>query len=85
MAAAVYIACTVTSLFCAVLLLRGYLRDRSRLLLWAVVCFLFLTLSNAVLFVDVIVLTKVDLFLPRNLPALVGLAALLVGLVWELR
>jgi hypothetical protein len=34
MAAAVYVLCALTSLACAVLLLRSYARRRVRLLLW---------------------------------------------------
>ena len=35
MAAAVYVLCALTSLACAVLLLRAYLRRKVRLLLWS--------------------------------------------------
>jgi hypothetical protein len=80
---AVYIACAATSLLCAVLLLRGYLRERLRLLFWSSICFFGLALNNVLLFVDIILLPQVDLFLWRTLPAVLGLAALLYGLIWE--
>lgn len=79
----VYIACAVTSLLCALLLLRSYLAERVRLLFWASICFFCFTLHNVLLFIDVIVLPRVDLFLPRSLAALAGFGALLYGLIWE--
>lgn len=39
MPAAVYILCGLTSVLCAVLLLRSYARKRVRLLLWSGLCF----------------------------------------------
>lgn len=83
MADAVYLLCAVTSLACAVLLLRGYVRSRVRLLLWSCLCFVGLALNNILLVLDLIVLPERDLSLLRNLPALVGLALLVYGLIWE--
>lgn len=83
MADAVYLLCAVTSLACAVLLLRGYVRSRVRLLLWSSLCFVGLALNNALLVLDLIVMPESDLSLLRNLPALVGMALLVFGLVWE--
>jgi hypothetical protein len=81
----VYVLCALTSLACAVLLFRGYRRSGARLLLWSAVCFLGLALNNAVLFVDFRMLPALDLSLWRTLPALLGIAALMYGLVWESR
>jgi hypothetical protein len=83
MADAVYLLCAVTSLACAGLLLRGYVRSRVRLLLWSSLCFVGLALNNVLLVVDFIILPERDLSLLRNLPALVGLALLIFGLVRE--
>ncbi len=83
MADAVYLLCAVTSLACAVLLLRGYVRSRVRMLLWSCLCFVGLALNNVLLVLDLIVLPERDLSLLRNLPALAGLALLVFGLVWE--
>lgn len=83
MADAVYLLCALTSLSCAVLLLRGYVRSRVRLLLWSCLCFVGLALNNILLVLDLIVLPESDLSLLRNLPALVGLALLVYGLIWE--
>jgi hypothetical protein len=82
-AATVYILSALISLACATLLLRSYMQARTGLLLWAAVCFLGLTLNNAVLFVDKVVATDVDLSLWRAVPALAGMLALVFGLLWE--
>ena len=69
---------------CAVLLLRGYFRARKRLLLWSALCFVGLTLSNALVIVDLqIVPVEMDLY-PHRL--VIGAASMLVlafGLVWD--
>jgi hypothetical protein len=85
MAVAVYVLCALASLAAVVLLVRGYLRSRARLLLWSAICFGWLTVNNVVLFVDKVVAPDVDLSLARGLTALVGVCALLYGLVWESR
>jgi hypothetical protein len=83
---AVYLLCAATSIACAALLLRGYLRHRTRLLLWSSLCFGLLALNNALLFVDLILVpTAIDLSLWRSLTALAGVAVLLFGLIWESR
>jgi Family of unknown function (DUF5985) len=83
MAATVYILSALISLACAALLLRSFMQTRTALLLWAAVCFLGLSLNNALLFVDKVVATDVDLSLWRSLPALAGMLALVFGLLWE--
>jgi hypothetical protein len=85
MAEAVYILCGVTSILCALLLLRGYRASRTRLLLWASLCFIWLALDNVILFVDIVLLPNVDLFWWRTLAALVGMLVLVHGLIWESR
>ncbi|HYJ79056.1 MAG TPA: DUF5985 family protein [Longimicrobiaceae bacterium] len=85
MATLVYALCAVTSLLCAVLLVRGYRRSGARLLLWAAVCFSGLALNNLLLFIDLRVVPAVDLSAWRSLPALAGVMALLYGLVWDTR
>jgi hypothetical protein len=83
LADAVYILSATISLACAVLLLRSFLQVRTLLLLWAAVCFLGLTLNNALLFVDKVIATDADLSLWRAIPALAGMLALVFGLLWE--
>ncbi len=79
----VYALCVVTSLACAVLLWRGYRRSRARLLMWSSLCFAGLAMNNALLIIDLRVLPAVDLSIWRTLPALVGIALLVYGLVWD--
>lgn len=81
----VYILCAITSLACAGLLIRGYLRSRVRLLLWSSLCFIGLAANNVILFIDLVVLPDVDLAMWRNLSSLVGLSLLLYGLIWDAR
>lgn len=84
MAEAVYILCAITSILCAVLLLRGYRATRARLLFWASLCFGFLALNNVILYFDLVVLpTQIDLFWYRNTAAVAGMLVLVFGLVWE--
>jgi hypothetical protein len=85
MATLVYTLCALTSLACAVLLLRGYASTRARLLLWSGLCFAGLAANNALLLIDKSLVPAVDLSLWRTLPALAGVALLLYGLVWETR
>jgi hypothetical protein len=85
MAAAVYVLCALTSLACAVLLLRSYARRRVRLLLWSGLCFAGLTANNVLLFVDLVIIPEHDLSLARNLTALASALLLLFGLIWDVR
>ena len=80
----VYVLCALTSLACAVLLLRGFFRTRVRLLLWSGLCFVGLALNNALLVVDENTLVT-DLSNLRTLPALAGVALLVYGLIWDSR
>lgn len=84
MAKAVFLLCALTSLVCAVLLLRGYGRSRSRLLLWSGLCFVGLALNNGLLVIDrLIIPNAVDLSTWRQVPAVAGIALLVFGLVWD--
>ena len=83
LAGLVYVLCALSSLACAALLLRGYVRSRQRLLLWSGLCFACLCLNNIMLVIDLQVLPERDLSLARSLPAVVGVALMIYGLVWE--
>ena len=85
MAEAVYVLCALTSLACAVLLLRGYTRRRTALLLWSGLCFTGFFVNNTMLFLDKVVITEVDLGILRALSGLIGLMFLVYGLVSESR
>ena len=80
---AIYLLCALTSVVCAVLLVRSYRDKRTRLLLWSSVCFVGLAVNNVLLFVDSALGDSVDLSLPRALTGLGAVSALLVGLVWS--
>jgi hypothetical protein len=80
---AVNILGTVTVALCAILLLRSYLARKTRLLLWSGLCFAGLTLSNALLFVDLIVVPHVNLYAWRLGMAAASITLLLYGLVFE--
>lgn len=80
----VYVLCALTSIACAILLLRGFFRTRVRLLLWSGLCFVGLALNNALLVLDENALLT-DLSNLRTLPALAGVALLVYGLIWDSR
>lgn len=83
MSAALYILNTVTTLLCAILLLRGWSRVRRKLLLWSGLCFLGLSISYALKFADLVIFLETDLFTWRLGTATLALALLLYGLIWE--
>ena len=70
-------------LLCAVLLLRGYRMGGKRLLLWSGLCFIGLTVSNTLVFIDLTVAPHIDLYVWRLATAALAMALLLYGLVWE--
>lgn len=78
-----YVLSAATSLACAVLLLRGFLQSRVRLLLWSGLCFLGLAANNALIYVDLVIIPEVDLSVWRISAALVGMMLLLYGLIWD--
>lgn len=79
----VYALCALTCLLCAVLLFRGYLDSRAKLLFWSGLCFTGLLLSNIVLVLDKLVYTDVNLLPMRLWITLVALLLLLYGLLYE--
>ena len=84
MASLVYGLCAVTSVICAALLARGYVRSRARLLLWSTLCFVMLTVNNILLVIDrVVLMEEIDLYRLRLVAALAALVLLVYGLVWD--
>jgi hypothetical protein len=79
----VYLLGALVTALCAVLLLRGYARSRSRLLLWSGLCFIGLTVSNALLFADLQIFPEVDLYMWRLGTAAAAMLLLVYGLVFE--
>jgi hypothetical protein len=83
MAEAVYLLCALVSVVCAVMLLNGYRANRTTLLFWSSLCFVGLAVNNVLLFVDLVIVSEVDLSLLRSWVALAAIMALVCGLVWE--
>lgn len=84
MAATVYVLGALVTLLCGVLLIRGYTKAGKRLLLWSGICFFGLSLSNILVFLDLIVLPpSVDLYPLRLLTAAIAMLIPLYGLIWE--
>jgi Family of unknown function (DUF5985) len=83
MGPAVYVLGSVTTLMCGVLLMRGYMRSRTRLLLWSAICFFGLSLSNILVFTDLVLYPEVDLYFWRLFTAAIAMMVLLYGLIWE--
>ncbi|HEX6831938.1 MAG TPA: DUF5985 family protein [Rudaea sp.] len=78
----VYGLCALTALLCSVLLLRGYARTRSHVLLWSGLCFAGLMVSNVVLMLDKLVFIETDLLPIRLWITLASMLMLLFGLIY---
>jgi len=85
MAAVIYSLCAVTGALCAWLLVRAYLRTRSRLLLWSSICFAGLAFNNIALWADKLIFPATDLSVLRTSIGLLATLILLYGLIWEER
>lgn len=83
MAAVVYSLCALTALLCTFLLFRGYVRTKTRLLLWSALCFSGLTINNTILVFDRIIFPGVDLSQWRLIVAFIAMLPLLYGLIWD--
>ena len=83
MAETVYMLGALTTLACAILLLRGYFRTRRTLLLWSGLCFAGLTVSNSLVIADLALVPDSDYFRWRLITAAAALMVLLYGLIWE--
>jgi len=81
--ATVYILTCITTLLCAVMLLRGYARVRRRLLLWSGLCFVGLTVTNVFKVLDLLIFLHTDLYTYRLGSAVIAMGLLVYGLIWE--
>lgn len=80
----VYILCMLLSLACALMLYRGFLQNKYRLLFWSSLGFLGFALNNLLLFLDLVVFAdQYDLSVIRTIPALVGMVVLVYGLITD--
>jgi len=82
-AESVYLLCAAFSMAAAILLFKGFQRNRTRLLFWSGLCFVGLALNNVLLLVDLWVVPNVDLSLVRSATALAAVSVLLFGLIRE--
>lgn len=83
MAPMVYLLGVLVTCLCAVLLLHAYTRVRQKLLLWSGLCFVGLSASNILLFVDLVIWPDFSLYTWRLSTAAVSMLLLLYGLVLE--
>jgi len=83
MAGTVYLLGTLVTLLCAVLLSRAYAKTKTPLLIWSGLCFAALTVSNGLVFVDLVVFPELNLYAARLGTAAVGMLLLVYGLMFE--
>ena len=79
---AVYLLCFLTSLACAALLGRSYLRNRASMLFWSALCFALLALANLFVVLDMVVFPDVNFRLARLWSSFAAVAVLLFGFIW---
>lgn len=80
----VYVLCLITSVICAGLLVRAFLRSRAPLLMWSAIAFSLLALNNLFVVLDMILLPEIDFSLARQGMALAAVAVLLYAFIWEM-
>jgi len=80
---AIYLLCLLTSLTCMGMLYRGYRRSGIALLFWSTLCFVFLSINNLLLYIDVVLLPDSNLRLYRLITNMVAVTLLLYGFIWE--
>lgn len=80
---AVYGLCLLASAACAFLLVRAYLANRSKLLLYTALGFAFLAANNLFLVGDLVVFPDLDLWPYRQAALLAAVAVLLYGFIFE--
>jgi hypothetical protein len=85
LAEVLYLLCAAMSLTVAAMLLRQYLRVRTRLVLWSFLCFTGLAVNNVLVYIDLVMYTGVDLSVYRSAAGAAGMLMMVYGLVWESR
>jgi hypothetical protein len=83
MSVVIYTLCAITSLVCAVLLLRAYQANHYRLLFWASIFFGGVTINNIFLILDKLVYTELDLLVLRLIVMQVALVSFIYGLIFD--
>ncbi|MGV3572494.1 MAG: DUF5985 family protein [Ramlibacter sp.] len=84
MATIIFLLCTVTSFLCALKLWQSWRKSGHRLIFWTSLCFAFLTMNNALLVLDEVVLAaRYDFRMWRLALGLIAFSVLVYGLVAE--
>ncbi len=83
MSSLIYGLCAAVALLCAWLLFAAWRRQRHKLLLWSGLCFAGFTANNVLLVLDKVVYPDVDLSVWRTGVAVISIAVLLYGLIWD--
>jgi hypothetical protein len=81
--ALVYLLCFLTCALCAGLLVRSWLKTRTRLLMWMALSFVLFAVNNFFLFADVVLFPTADLWWARFVPAFAGVTVMIIGFIWE--
>ena len=84
LAPTIYTLCLLFSAVCAWLLVRSYIRTRTRLLLWSAICFFLLAVNNLFVVIDLLLVQSIDFGIFRQLCTLSAVSVLLYGFIWEL-
>jgi hypothetical protein len=84
LATVVYVLSFLTSAACGWLLVRSYMANRTKLLLWCAACFVLLAVNNFFVVTDMLLIPGIDLTYVRSLMALSAVSTLLYGFIWEL-
>jgi hypothetical protein len=80
---AIYTLCALTAFCCSILLFHAAKLTNSRMLFWSGFCFALLTVTNVLVIVDYYLIIDRQLWPIRHGIVLVGLAALIYGLIFE--
>ena len=83
MALLIYALCALTALACSAMLFAGARRTGSRMLFWSSLCFACLTLTNVLVIADNYLFPNNTLWAVRLMSALLAVALLLYGLIFE--
>ena len=81
----IYLLCAATSLLVAMMLMRQYVKSRTRLVLWSVISFAGLAVNSVLVYVDLVMYTGVDLSVYRSAAGAFAMVVMLYGLIWETR
>ncbi len=83
MAGVIFALCALTAFACSWLILRGYFKNRHRILLWSGLCFAGMAVNNLFLIIGRAAFPGMDMATWRLAFALIALLPLLYGLIWE--